>query len=141
MKSRLLVLVLSVMLFASCSGDDDKGASLNMDNLQKKWYAVSYTPDGGEPLPNEGPDECGSDYIEFMADGVFKYVDIHECEIWEGVGTYTVEGKQITTIIDGGTEVGTVKKLTSKDLVTEFSSPAQDGEPAMKYTITYKSSL
>ena len=141
---KLLGLGFAMLVLASCSGDDDSSSTggVNMDHLVKKWYPVSTTING-HTIPYDDHEECGNDYIEFTEGGVFKEVDIWDCEAWEDTGTYVVDGNTITTTVDGDVEVAKVKSLSATKLVVETDVPADEefGTPAMTVRLTLQSSL
>ncbi|MGQ2983254.1 lipocalin family protein [Flavobacterium sp.] len=140
---KLIGLSLALALFASCSDDDSSSSSsVNMDHLTKKWYPVTTTINGVD-IPYDDHEECGNDYIEFIEGGVFKEVDVWDCEPMTDTGTYTVANKTITTVVDGYTEVATIKSLSSTKLVvtTEVEADPEFGTPAMTVKLTLKSSL
>lgn len=136
---KLIGLGLALALFASCS-DDDSGSSVSMNQLQKKWYPTKTTINGVD-FPYDDHEDCGNDYIEFVEGGVFKEVDVWDCDVLTDTGTYTVEGKKITTVVDGYTEVATIKTLNSNTLVVTTEMEADEDMPAMTVKLTFKSSL
>lgn len=115
---KVIGLGLAMALFASCS-DDDSSSSVNMNNLEGKWYYVS-TNANGETEPYDDHEPCGKDYIEF-ADGILTDVDVWDCDgntpvTEEYSMAYTVSGNKITASAGGETQTVTVKKLTSSEL-------------------------
>lgn len=148
---KFLGLGLVMLVFASCSDDDSSSnnnnqnpdpdpSTIDINHLEKKWYPVS-TIANGITIPYDDHEECGYDYVEFADGGVFKEGDIWDCELWEDVGTYTVDGNDITTNIDGYIEEVTITKLTATEFVVEGHVPAEDGFPAMDVTLNFVSSM
>jgi hypothetical protein len=122
---KLLALALLLAGLVSCSDDDS--SSINLDNLQKRWFYVS-TIVSGRTIPYDGNLTCGKDYLEFQAAGILRDVDVTSCQTDPSVetGTYTAAEKTVTTIIGGETIVYTIKKLDSKNLrlATTFNGTA-----------------
>lgn len=117
---KLFLLLLASMVFG-CSNDDDNGESIDYDQLTKKWYFVSETVDGTTNLYDDH-EACGKDYIEFLDDGTFYYVDIFGCDANEPLAdtseaVWVREGNQIT-VTTVGEQVFTIRRLTSS--VFEF---------------------
>lgn len=77
MKKAFLILGV-VGLLASCSKDDDN-KSIDVSKLTRKWYSVSERVNG-ETYPYDDHEVCGKDYVEFMANGTGRFVDVFACE-------------------------------------------------------------
>lgn len=113
---KLLGLGLALLCLASCS-DDDSDTSVKLDNLQKKWYNVSYIL-AGKTVAYDGNLACGKDYKEFSTNQDLKDVDYYDCQqdARTTTGTYTAVDKTLTTSLGGSTTVYTIEKLDSKTL-------------------------
>lgn len=123
---KLFALSLLIVGLASCSDDDNK-SSVNLDNLQKRWYNVS-TIVGGQKIPYDGNPSCGKDYLEFQASNVLREIDWTDCQTdpTTTTGSYSAAEKTLTTVLDGETITYTIKKLssTSLQLATTFNGTA-----------------
>jgi len=119
---KLFALSLMLIGLASCSDDDT--SSVNLDNLQKRWYNVS-TIVSGQKIPYDGNPTCGKDYMEFQASNVLREIDWVDCQTdpTTTTGTYTAVDKTLTTVLDGETITYSIKKLsgTSLQLSTSFN--------------------
>lgn len=129
---KLIGLGLALLCLTACSSDDDSGPSINLNQLTKRWYNVSYVI-AGKKVPYDGHLSCGKDYTEFSGANTFKQVDYFDCQVDPAVnnGTYTAVEKTITTVINGATVVYTIKKLNSKELEIEEAR-----EPKITYIFT-----
>ncbi len=123
---KLLGLSLAIFCFVSCSSDDDKAApepSVNLTQLAKRWYNVSYIV-GGQTIVYDGnpTGTCGRDFSEFVAGGTLRRSDITDCQTDPAVttGTYTANETAgittLTTAIGGTTSNYTVVKLNATEL-------------------------
>ena len=120
---KFFTLALGLVLFASCSSDDNGGNTVETSNLtNKKWVAISFIIEGQTiPADIDFP-ECERDYIMFKPDGVFTNAYYtSECEEVIDNGSWVLEGNTITTNEDGEITVATIKKLTA----TEFEVDTQ----------------
>ena len=124
---KLIGLSFAIFCFVSCSGDDDRSEpAVNLTNLNKRWYNVSYVV-SGQTVPYEGNPSaaCGKDFTEFLANGALRRSDITDCQTEAVVtnGTYTVaEAAGITTIvtaIGGSTTTYTAVQLNANTLQLE----------------------
>jgi hypothetical protein len=113
---KLMSLAFALVCLASCSSDDD-APSVNLDNLQKRWYNVS-TIVGGQTVPYDGNESCGKDYLEFQASGLLREVDVYDCQEDPDttIGTYTAVESTLTTILDGETITYTISELNASGL-------------------------
>lgn len=94
MKNKVQMGILAaVALFSSCSSDDDSASDSNV--LFGKW-APTTTVVYGFAIPYEGHEACGKDYVEFLTDNSFRFVDIMECEENVVVGTYSTSGNVLS---------------------------------------------
>ena len=116
---KLLSLGFALALLTSCSDDDS--SSLDLTNLQKRWYNVSSIVNG-KTIAYDGNEACGKDYLEFLANNTVREVDVYDCQEDPDVttGTYSATEKTLTTTIDGETIVYTIKKLNAKDLQIQY---------------------
>ncbi|MFP9100152.1 lipocalin family protein [Flavobacterium sp. RHBU_24] len=138
---KILGLAMAAALLMSCS-DDDKGSSVDMSKLTAgKWYySSSKTVAAGQELSNEVYDhDCATskDYVTYTA-GV--YTDVYhysDCEADSDVGTYTVSGNTVTTVLDGTTDVATVETLDASTLVLKYQETLNG--VTFTTTDTYKS--
>lgn len=141
---KLIGLGLALALFASCSDDDS--SSVNLDNLEGKWYPVS-TKVAGETFEYEHM-PCAKDYIEFVAGGVYRTYEVWDCDgntvsdSDQEVGTYSTDGNKLTVTIDGDASTVTVKKLTGSTLNVSYKYDMdEDGEDDTTVTEIYSSNL
>lgn len=122
---KLLALALVLAGLVSCSDDDS--SSINLNNLQKRWYYVS-TIVSGRTIPYDGNLSCGKDYLEFQAAGIVRDVNVTSCQSDPTVeaGTYTAIDKTVVTVFGGETVNYTISKLDSKNLrlATTFNGTA-----------------
>jgi len=119
---KLLGLAAIVLCITACSSDDNtKTPSVNLNQLNKRWYYVA-TWVGGQKTDHKH-EACGKDYLEFLDGGVAKDVDIYDCQKDPDVstGTYAVDAgtNKLTTVLDGETIIYTINKLNSKELEAE----------------------
>lgn len=115
MRNKLLFLGLAVFAISSCSSDDDNSTSIDSSKLTKKWYYVSEVV-GGQTFPYDDHEECGKDYIEFVAGGVFREVDVFECEEDMFLSNWSLSGNKITVTVMGEGSAATIKKLNDTTL-------------------------
>lgn len=126
---KLLGLSLAIFCFVSCSSDDNNAPTepaVNIAQLTKKWYNVSYIV-SGQTIPYDGNPSanCGKDFSEFLANGVLRKSDITDCQTDAVVttGTYahaTEAGITVLiTMIGGVTNSYTVVKLNANELQLE----------------------
>ena len=71
---KLFGLGFALLCLTACSDDDSSSPSINLDNLPKKWYNVSYKI-AGKTVAYDGHEPCGKDYTEFIGTGTVKEVD------------------------------------------------------------------
>lgn len=130
---KLIGLGLALLCLTACSSDDDSGSPINLNQLTKRWYNVSYVI-AGKTVAYDGHLPCGKDYTEFIGGSSVKEVDFFNCQEdpITTTGTYTAAEKSLTTVIDGVTSVYTIKKLNSKSLEIEQAS----GNPKITYIYT-----
>lgn len=128
---KLIGLGIALLCLTSCSNDDDS-PDINLDQIAKRWYNVSYVV-AGKTVPYDGHENCGKDYLEMTAEGVAKEVDIFDCQQEPSTanGTYTTADKTLTITLNGIPKVYTIKKLNSKSLEIEAS-----GNPKITYIYT-----
>ena len=133
---KIFTLGLGILMLASCSSDDS-GSSIDASKLTKKWY-YSTTKVLGQTFPYEDHEECGKDYIQFIDGGVFKDVDVWDCEEYEDVANWTLDGKKITLTFFGQSTTATIQKLTDTSLqVTykdDFNEDGKDETVVQTYT-------
>jgi len=137
---KLIGLGFALALFASCSDDDS--SSVNMDNLEGKWYPVS-TKVAGETIEYEH-ETCAKDYIELLEGGVYKTYEVWGCEgntVTDSdteTGTYTTSGNKITITLNGDPNTINVTKLTSSSLHVSYKYDMdEDGEDETTVTEIY----
>lgn len=130
---KLIGLGLALLCLTACSSDDDSGSPINLNQLTKRWYNVSYVV-AGKTVKYDGHQPCGKDYTEFSGGNVVKEVDYFNCQEdpATATGTYTAAEKSLTTVVNGVTNVYTIKKLNSKSLEIEQAS----GNPKITYIYT-----
>lgn len=129
---KLIGLGLALFCLTACSSDDDSGPSINLNQLTKRWYNVSYVVEG-KTVPYKHQN-CGKDYLEFSGTNVVKQLKYNDCQSDPTIstGTYTAVEKSLTTIINGATNVYSIKKLNSKSLEIEKASE----DPIVTYIYT-----
>ena len=138
MKKLFLFAFVSLSLFSSCSSDDDS-INVTEEKLTKKWYYKSFQANGSTEAYEHLP--CAKDYIEFLADGVYKEYYINECNptvSGSSTGSWIIEGSTVAVAIEGENYSGIVTKLTSTDLqLTVTGDYDDDGdEEKAKVNIT-----
>ncbi|KGO91462.1 lipocalin family protein [Flavobacterium subsaxonicum] len=122
MKKLLLGLGFALFCLVSC-GDDDAAPAVNLENINKKWYAVSYKI-AGQTIPYDGNLACGKDYLEFLANGTARDVDYYDCQEDPDIltGVYSAANETLITTIDDETITYTILKLNSGTLEIEDKS-------------------
>jgi hypothetical protein len=129
-------LVLGLVLLASCSGDGNE-STIDKSKLIKKWY-FSDAKIAGEVIPIGDHEECGKDYIEFIASGVLNDVDVWDCEIYEDEGSWTLAGNKLTiSFPEEGAQEATVSKLTDTALEITFKDSEIEGGPEITVVQTF----
>ncbi len=110
----------AALCLAGCSDDDKADPAVNLEQLQKRWYPVSYKL-GNQTTNYPGHMPCGKDYIEFQANNVARDVDYFDCQQDPDTvtGTYNATEESITTNLGGVTETFTLVKLNSSRLETQ----------------------
>ena len=116
MTRKILALGFAALFLASCSKDDDN--SIDESKLTKKWYFES-TKVGGVTFPYDDHEECGKDYVEFVPGGVFRDVDVWDCEDDVYTGTWDLDGKKLTIVEGGEADSVTITTLTATKLVVK----------------------
>ncbi|MDV6169000.1 hypothetical protein R1T16_11225 [Flavobacterium sp. DG1-102-2] len=118
---KILGLALALICLAGCSDDDSPKNTVNLNQLNKRWYYVATWVNGKKT--DHVNEACGKDYLEFLEGGVAKNVDIYNCQLDPEItnGTYTIDANtnKLTTVLDGETIIYTVNKLNSKELEAE----------------------
>ena len=123
---KLFGLGLALLCLTACSSDDDNASAINLDNLTKKWYNISYTV-AGQTVPYDGNPAaaCGKDFTQFEANGVLRKSDITDCQNDAVVttGTYAYANEDgtttLSTAIGGTTTAYKVIKLNADELQLE----------------------
>jgi hypothetical protein len=117
---KLIGLGIALLCLSACSDDDKSDPAVNLDQLQKRWYPVSFKL-GGQTTQYPGHMPCGKDYLEFQANNVVRDVDYFDCQQDPDIatGTYTATEETFSYTIDGVTETYTLKKLSSRRMETE----------------------
>ena len=65
---------------------------------------------------------CGKDYIEFLAGGVYRDVDVWDCENDITTGTWSLNGETITVnVANEGSNNGNIVSLTTNSLTVSSS--------------------
>ena len=113
-----------VFFLIGCSDDDSKSGS---DSLVGKWYFKETIINNDLVIPYDDNEICGKDYIEFTADGTFRMIDVWDCEEdLMAVGTYTVDGNNLT-IFNGDASISTIiTKRTTQSLKFQYSFDYDD---------------
>ena len=128
MKKIFLLPILSLLMLSSCSSDDS--INVSEDKLIKKWYYKSYQANGTTEAYEHLP--CGKDYMEFLADGLYKEVYINECNPTSGgtsTGSWVLEGSTVAVAIEGENYSGKVTKLSTTELqITLMADFDDDGD-------------
>ena len=133
---KFLTLALGLILFASCSSDDNDNA-IDSSKLSKKWY-FSDARIAGVSIPYDDHEECGKDYLEFIAGGVLKDVDVWDCEVYEDVGSWTLAGNKVTVSFpEEGSQTATISKLTDTALEITFTESEVEGGPQVTIMQTF----
>lgn len=114
MTKKFLVLGFAALFLASCSKDDDN--SIDASKLTKKWYYES-TKVAGVTIPYTDHEECGKDYVEFVAGGVMRDVDVWDCEEDVFLLGWSLSGNKLTVTDGTDVETATVKTLSNTKLV------------------------
>lgn len=133
-----LAIVFAFGFLTSCSSDDD-GFTVTQEQLIKKWYYKEYVV-AGITIPYDH-EECGRDYSEFLADGIFKEYYIWECDPIDSetdLGTYTLSGNVVTVNISGETYNATVTGISATTLQlstqTDFNDDGTDETVIINFT-------
>jgi hypothetical protein len=130
---KLIGLGLAVVLFASCSADNEKAKS----KLFNRWYNVS-TVENGVTTPYEHK-SCAKDYIEFNSSEVFRSYTVLACngtevgQVKREAGTFTKQNNVVTISVEGQPDrMITVKTATATNLTTSV----MDGNHEVLYNYT-----
>jgi hypothetical protein len=118
----LLVLVLSIGLFATSCSDDNEGETLAP--LAGKWNItkVGTTVSGQEFLidPPQNESGCAKDYLELKLDNTATEGDydssVSACALETNAGIYSRSHNNLTTVIDGVTTTKDIVNLTLSEL-------------------------
>lgn len=116
-KVLLFGLSLAALTFTSCSDDDGDSAS-----IEGKWYysEQGVSANGAEVLTDymDHEDGCEKDYVEFLADGVFKDVDYFnsDCETFIDETTWSRSGNSLTIGEGEDAETATIATLSGSTL-------------------------
>lgn len=125
----LFVSVLSLGLaLTSCSKDDDSSSSSSATGVEGKWKYVKEGAivSGQEVLMdyvNDAP-QCGSDYIEILANGTAKDVYFYTdggCTSDIATGTWSKSGNTMTVSFEGVTESAEILTLNSTTLKVKYT--------------------
>ena len=119
---KMFTLALGLVLLGSCSSDDSGSSTIDTAQLtNKKWY-YSNTIVNGVSFPYMDHEACGKDYIEFLAGGVYRDVDVWDCENDITTGTWSLNGETITVnIVNEGSNNGNIVSLTTNSLTVSSS--------------------
>ncbi|MBL1220888.1 hypothetical protein JET18_08570 [Chryseobacterium sp. L7] len=119
MKKAILILltIVSVIIAAGCSKDDDPSEAPVKERILGKWKFISVVNE--ITVPSEPPEintEYGTegDYFDFRSDGNIYYVLGGDDE---EVASYSIESETTLKIEN---DVCTIKELTPNKLVFEF---------------------
>ncbi|MGF1556352.1 lipocalin family protein [Paucihalobacter sp.] len=136
----ILLPIVTLIIFTSCSSDDDNGG--NQASIIGAWeYSQEGTIIGGqevlEPYDHEAP-ECGNDFIEFSANGtaVETYFFLNmdsQCETEAFTFSYEVNGQQIT--INDDDEVITAEILTLSNTTLKVRTTEEFGGETFVYIV------
>lgn len=115
MNKKLLFIGLGLiaMFAVSCSNDD--GASYTEADLIKKWYPVS-DEINGVVYPYDDHEECGKDYMQFLAGGAGKNIDVYLCEEYSEPFEWSMSGDKVTVTSEGEPTTATILNLTDNVL-------------------------
>ncbi|AXG72721.1 hypothetical protein DVK85_00125 [Flavobacterium arcticum] len=122
-KVLLFGLSIAALTFVSCS-DDDGDSSSTSASIEGKWYISKegVSVNGQEVLQDYDDHEpgCEKDYVEFLANGDYKYVDFYnsDCDSYVEETTWTKSGNSINT---GDGEDGTIVILTASTLKITYA--------------------
>ena len=111
---KMFTLALGLVLLGSCSSDDSGSSTIDTAQLtNKKWY-YSNSIVNGVSFPYLDHEACGKDYIEFLAGGVYRDVDVWDCENDITTGTWSLNGETITVnVANEGSNNGNIVSLTT----------------------------
>lgn len=129
-RSMLLVLVLSIGLFATSCSDDNEGETLAP--LAGKWNItkVGSTVSGQEILidPPQNESGCAKDYLELKLDNTATEGDydssVSACALETNAGIYSRSHNNLTTVIDGVTTTKDIVNLTLSELKVKDANGA-----------------
>lgn len=128
MKKIVFFAFVLVSSLSSCSSDD--AVNVSEEKLLKKWYYKSYQANGTLEAYDHLP--CGKDYLEFLADGLYREVYINECNptaTGTSTGSWVLEGNTVAVAIEGENYSGTITKLSSTELqITLMADYDDDGD-------------
>ncbi|MFP9100151.1 lipocalin family protein [Flavobacterium sp. RHBU_24] len=135
---KLLGLAMAVLLFASCSDDNNNEPAVDVSKLTSgKWFRSSTRyPDNGQMYLHDNLCPTSRDYVVFNTDGTITSVYYFEDCIFhsDNSGTYTLVGKRLTI---GGSESLIITKLTSSTLVVSGYDMDGDGVSSNSIEFTY----
>lgn len=135
---KILSMVLSVVLLASCSSDD-KENSINAAKLvDKKWYRNSYIVNGATiPYENDNPD-CGRDYSQFESTGVLRDVYFNDCTPYTDTGAWTLNGNNLSITEEGTLFQLKITTLNATTLKIEGESDLNEDGITEKTIVVFK---
>lgn len=122
---KFLTLVLGLIMITACSSDDKGSSTVDGAKITKKWY-FSTTKIGGQTIPYTDHEDCGKDYVEFLSSGVFREVDVMDCELIIDAGTWNLDGKNLTIFFSDGPKDFVVSKLTATVLEVTYQEDYDD---------------
>ena len=138
MKKIVFFAFILLSTLSSCSSDDS--VSVSEEKLIKKWYYKSYQANGTTEAYDHLP--CGKDYMEFLADGLYKEFYINECNptaSGSSTGSWVIEGSTVAVSIEGENYSGKVTKLTTTDLQITLMADFDDDGDEEKVRANYTS--
>lgn len=131
MKTKFLAILATVLIFTSCSSDDEANNLTNSDLIVGEWTIYKYTNPFGT---FESDLNCGFNFVEFKSNNTYNSIDYYEnsCEVFEvWDGTWEINANAL--IIDKNTDdpsVATIQSITNTQMILSY--------PQSNETIYYK---
>lgn len=104
-------LLAAILVFSNCAGDDPEGTNEPSNELIGIWTLAALNSSNCAEAFNNGTEEveCSVDDCitwEFKEGGLLETTDVLEDETAVSMGTYSIDGDQLTVSLDGETNTG-----------------------------------
>ncbi len=122
------MLIAALMMFASCSKDDDSAPALDLKLIEGEWTLTKTVISwDGEETIGEDSDKV----YTFDADKTYSISAFREVE-----GTYTLNGNKISLTSEDETVVYEIKELTATNMIAVYSEKTEILGESFEYSET-----